>query len=71
MISNITRFPTNSTQRLQNRLGPGAVICAVTDRWLRFSDEGSRLSDGKLYAFIEGMTHTPNGDPDSPKPRRA
>tara|TARA_R110000868_G_scaffold9738_6_gene47924 strand:+ start:660 stop:941 length:282 start_codon:yes stop_codon:yes gene_type:complete len=51
----ITRFPISHRERINNRRGPRAVSCEVTDRWLRFN-KASRMNDGRSLVFVDVMT---------------
>lgn len=53
-MSDIRRLPISYTKRLQNRLGPRAVQCLVTDRWLQFAVKGAQLPDGD-YVSVDVM----------------
>ncbi len=53
-MSDVRRLPISYTKRLQNRLGPRAVLCLVTERWLRFEARGSRLAGGD-YVSVDVM----------------
>jgi len=47
-VAEITRFPKKYIERLQNRLGPRAVLCAITDRWLKFEQRGGVVNNAHL-----------------------
>lgn len=53
-MADIRRLPISYTKRLQNRLGPNAVQCLVTERWLRFGKKADRLADGD-YVSVDVM----------------
>ncbi len=53
-MTSIVRFPTSHAKRLKNRLGPRAVFCLVTERWLRIGPRGFDLADGP-YVEVDVM----------------
>lgn len=46
MDEKITKFPVKAWERVQNRRGKRSVSCAVSDRWLRFSEKGDPMDWG-------------------------
>ena len=46
MISDVTRFPMNTWERIKNRRGGRSVSCIVTERWLRFAEDTGPTPDG-------------------------
>lgn len=51
----VVRFPIKGYERWKNRLGPRAVPCHVTLRWLQFPEQSDHLKDGH-YMFVDVMT---------------
>lgn len=62
--NNVCSFPVNSYQRWKNRLGPHAVPCLVSERWLQFPTNSDVLNN-EHYMFVDVMTM-----PDGQNPRK-
>lgn len=58
----VTRFPMNGDQRWKNHLGPLAVPCQVTMRWLQLPEESDVFPD-KEFLKIDVMTSDSEDDP--------
>lgn len=54
-MNNIIKFPITFTQRQKNQRGKTSVSCQVSDRWLKFSEESTKLNGGE-FIFLEVMT---------------
>ena len=50
-MSNIKKFPITFTQRQKNERGKTSVSCQVSDRWLRFSEESTKLEGGEFISL--------------------
>lgn len=50
-MSNIKKFPITFTQRQKNERGKTFVSCQVSDRWLRFSEESTKLEGGEFISL--------------------
>lgn len=50
-MSNIKKFPITFTQILKNERGKTSVSCQISDRWIRFSEESTKLEGGEFISL--------------------
>jgi len=62
MTKSVTRFPVSESKRIENRLGPMAVPCQVSDRWLDFDRESALLAGGEFIG-VRVMTRGTGDQP--------
>lgn len=55
--NNLIDFPVKSYQRRKNVLGPRAVECIVSGRWLQFPEQGSAYIRAGEVLHINVMTN--------------
>jgi hypothetical protein len=63
MSNNVKRFPVTSDQRRKNKLGPRAVPCVVSSRWLQFAEQGVSVVRDKEFICLDVMTEGSDDEP--------